>query len=145
MLDRLMAFAVALSVLWHAIVGCCAHHEHRSSLEKVATVGQGCSHQCHGHEKRACVRTSHSGRLSLQASDSNPPADCREAACAMTAAAGLRTVVMPIDAVAWSVQPEKLHDCALPHSTPDGHCHPGIGFHDLGPMRRHLVLRVFLI
>lgn len=145
MLDRLMVFAVALSVLWHAIVGCCAHHEHRLSLETVKTAGDNCAHHCHGHLGRGSGHTSHSDEPSIQASDDKSPANCNEIACSMTADAGIRVVVLPIDSLAWNVQPVSLPECDLPNCISDGHFHSDIGFQVLGQLRRHLVLRVFLI
>lgn len=141
MLQHWMAFAVTLSMLWHAIVGCCAHHEHRLSKTASPAAMQECAHHCHGRQQGE----QRDGALPAPAGGNRAPAGCDEASCVMTATDESRVVVAPDDSLARSIQPESWRGCLVPYRAIDEGIDSDVDFHAPGPWRRHLVLRVFLI
>jgi len=137
MYNRMMACAVAICVLWHAVVGCCAHHERcisHSPKSAAPVCGHHCSHR--GDDDRDPADSGRQGRA---------PADCTETSCVMTATAESRVQVAPDDAWAWFV-PLAVHtgQSSL-HAVGDNVFSSDTGVLRPGPMRTHLALRVLLI
>lgn len=66
-MNRAIAILAAVSVLWHTMAGCCAHHGHSAEVGSSAAVEAACEH---GH---AC---------DSERPSQSPPNDCGEATCA---------------------------------------------------------------
>lgn len=135
MFDRMMACAVAICVLWHAVVGCCAHHE-KCISQSPKSSAPDCGHHCSHQGDRDHSDSGH---------DEHAPADCTEASCVMTATVETRVQVAPDDGSTWFV-PLAVHtgQSSL-HAVGGGNLHSDTGVLRPGPMRTHLALRVLLI
>lgn len=137
MFDRMMACGVAICVLWHAAVGCCAHHERCVSHASQAAA-PNCGHHGSHHDDHDCDR-SDSGH------EEHAPADCTEASCVMTATAESRVQAAPDDGATWLVPlaVDGSHGLTLAATVRSVHSNTGVL--RPGPMRTHLALRVLLI
>lgn len=71
-MNRCVAIIAAVSVLWHTMAGCCAHHGHPESVAHfAAAVGGPCDHDHH-----SCDPASHSAPALPDSSE------CHEGTCA---------------------------------------------------------------
>lgn len=109
---RIVMLMVAVSVFYHTVVGCCAHHAHAQSPAGKAeslpgSVASSPVHRCcHGHshrrsakrlsgDRRGTLPNESNGHSSAPADDSAP---CDEASCAF---AVTKAATLPSDAVKW--------------------------------------------
>lgn len=139
----------AAGVLWHAVVGCCAHHDHGSQRE--CGTHQACGHRSneehvHGteeehHPEEGC------GTQTQRLADASPPqhpaTPCTEDRCAFAAgkiapASELRDVAARCGRLAEAFSAQRDSGANFRSPAP---------FEDERPptLRRHLLLRILLI
>lgn len=160
----LIVSATSLAVLWHALVGCCAHHVHESPADGVACVAHGaesCRHanessHDHFHTPRGAAKCAHaaSDAEALMSDVHGGPCEpcdesspCTDLKCAFA----VPEVLQPADGAALVPYPfapnvaESRTIHCLDHRTAGWASGAGHEFSSPLAVRRHLALRVLLI
>lgn len=135
-------------VLWHALVGCCAHHGHESTRPAISASCEGCSHADRESSATGVPARPHSAGVALESiccDHGGSDRDCSEERCAFpdprsSGEPQLETTgdYSLIAFAAFSVGVERASSLSVvcSHDPPPS---PG------GAMRRHLALGVLRI
>jgi hypothetical protein len=140
-MNAILALLTAASVLAHAALGCCIHHDHDPSAARLASEAARQPEKDHHSRCATCCRRSQSN--GTDPSPAAPGGNCGEQDC-VAVAGGPPTVLLKAADTAFRAA--ALEDLAAISASSADYVQFAAVQHDLGPpVRPHLLLRVLLI
>lgn len=144
MIRRVAVILTITAMLWHAVVGCCAHHVHAAQPHDQAAAATD-SHGCCGHHHHAKPVTEEVAAEPAAPSESDHDSDCSEQRCIyVTTSSDDASLDVDLDSQPCYIAPASDVQLSIVGDT-----FTGARRHSLLPdgaaMRRHLLLGVLRI